>query len=200
MTNSILSNPCDCSLSYTTGIIICTPGCCPTVDLLLETNLKTFIETSNSLTFLAVLEEENSTGHDHCLWMGLIGSKPGHPVLRLAIEHIVGLAVQAIRDKDIFEGLICQNDRTKLWKFRSIDTKKTMFGSCALGRAFNQVLGRTDPFDGLSVSHFPDPETEKCYMKILLVSCLNFSTRLATCALAGHSCLITLPSNPDESK
>lgn len=140
-----------------------------TVDLLLETNLKSFLETASNLTFLAVLED-SGIDHDHCLWTGLIGATPGHPVLKEAIEQLVGLAFHGIHDKDIFEGLVCKNAKTRLWKFRSTSKNKVMFGSCALGRALNQFLGRVDPFDSLNASHFSDPETEHVYMKILLVS------------------------------
>jgi hypothetical protein len=136
----------------------------------LETNLQHFI--TSDLSFFAAQEDN---GLDCCLWTGIIGSAPGHRIIAQAIENILGIAVGRIQDKDVLErSVVCKQqhhlETMNIWKFRSISFEDAVFGSCALGMAFNTFQG-AEPLASFLASLFPDPENSSRYAQVLLVSC-----------------------------
>ena len=140
----------------------------PLVNLLLESNLKDFLTQSQHISFLAVLGDDEFQ-LDNCLWTGLIGSVPGHPILLRMIAYIFGaVSHEEIQDKDIQESLFCGTAATPLWKYRLLQAHEILFGSCAFGRIVNEYRN-VDPFDTFCSTDYPDPASANNFLRILLV-------------------------------
>ena len=111
------------------------------VDVLLETNLDHFIRPG--LTFLVPRDVVAEYAEEaFCLWNGLIGAVPGHPIIVRAVERLVNLILERADIQDM-ERQICRKDKdTEVWK---IHGHPVLFlsGPCGLGIAMNEVLGRS---------------------------------------------------------
>jgi hypothetical protein len=112
------------------------------VDVQLETtNLSSFLTSDMSL-FIPRETIRDLAGADYCLWNGLIGSSPGHPVIAKAVERLLA-SIATRADYFDLERYACRIDGpgTSLWKLRALPTI-ILSGPCALGMAMNEVLGR----------------------------------------------------------
>jgi len=112
------------------------------IDVMLDANLDSFI-TSN-LAFFAPIDAVGSYADEQfCIWNGLIGSAPAHPILTNVIEWMVNL-VSSRGDIYDMERLVCQfsggKDRIENWKLRT-EPSLMLSGPCALGLAINNALG-----------------------------------------------------------
>jgi mannosyltransferase OCH1-like enzyme len=112
------------------------------VDVQLESaNLSAFLSSDISL-FIPRETVRDLAGADYCLWNGLIGSSPGHPVIAKAVERLVA-SIATRADYFDLERYACRANgaATSLWKLRALPTL-IVSGPCALGMALNEVLGR----------------------------------------------------------
>ena len=111
------------------------------VDVLLETNLDHFIRPG--LTFFVPRDVVAEYADEaFCLWNGLVGAVPGHPIIVRAVERLVNLILERADIQDM-ERQICRKDKdTEVWK---IHGHPVLFlsGPCGLGIAMNEVLGRS---------------------------------------------------------
>ena len=145
-------------------------------DVMLETNLDALIDADTS--FFAA----KSTGIvDSCLWTGLVGAEPGHPVIGRAIENILrALLLRTTEDSVAFErdfmGRSQSPDNTELWKLRAKnDLSEFVFKDCALGVAWNQVLETENPLATIEIgTHMVTGDDRKG--NILLVRYVSIQT------------------------
>lgn len=113
-------------------------------DVLLGSNLHTFI--TPHMSFFAPLD---LVGADHdeefCLWNGLLGAAPGHPILVEVVEWLVNM-ISNRADAYDFESELCRDGGKSLpvWKVRQ-GRLLLLSGPCALGVATNRALGKSDP-------------------------------------------------------
>jgi hypothetical protein len=110
-------------------------------DVLLETNLDFFLTPEMSF-FVPRETIRDLSGNDYCLWNGLIGAAPGHPIIAKAVERLLETTIKRADYLDV-EQYACRKDgrKAQLWKLRSLPTL-ILSGPCALGMAANEVLGR----------------------------------------------------------
>ncbi|KAL7515526.1 hypothetical protein ACHAXN_013469 [Cyclotella atomus] len=112
------------------------------VDVMLNANLDSFI--TPDLAFFAPMDAVGSYADEHfCVWNGLLGSAPAHPILSYVIEWMVNL-VSSRADMYDMERSVCQfsggKDRIENWKLRA-EPSLMLSGPCALGLAVNNALG-----------------------------------------------------------
>jgi hypothetical protein len=126
------------------------------MDVLLETNLDTFV--TPTMSFFAARDcVAEFAAQPFCLWNGLIGAAPGHPFIIRAVERLVNLVSNRADAYDL-ERDLCRNNSTnhsgkitgtndmdndpfEIWKVR-LEPLLLLSGPCALGVAVNDVLGR----------------------------------------------------------
>jgi Glycosyltransferase sugar-binding region containing DXD motif len=114
------------------------------VDLLLETNLDSFIPPT--LSFFSARDDGVSSEEDQqfCLWNGLLASAPGHPIMARAAERVLTLVLNRADAFDM-EQEMCHfsgPDDAEPWKVR-LARVLLLSGPCALGVAVNHVLGKS---------------------------------------------------------
>ena len=112
------------------------------VDVMLNANLDSFI--TPELAFFAPIDAVGSYADEHfCVWNGLLGSAPAHPILTNVIEWMVNL-VPGRGDMYDMERAVCQfsrgKNRIENWKLRA-EPSLMLSGPCALGLAVNNALG-----------------------------------------------------------
>jgi hypothetical protein len=111
------------------------------VDVMLNTNLDTFL--TPDLAFVAPLDAVGSFADEQfCLWNGILGSAPAHPILAKVIEWMVNL-VSNRADMYDMERTVCQLsgvDHIENWKVRT-EPLLMLSGPCALGLALNNAVG-----------------------------------------------------------
>jgi hypothetical protein len=143
------------------------------IDLLLETNLDTFV--TPTMSFFTprddgVCNEENSP---FCLWNGLLASAPGHPIMAMAAERMLNLVLNRA---DLFdmEQEICLfsgPDEAELWKVRRARVL-LLSGPCNLGAALNRVLGKKNLLAGIELGWQPLDtclDVPKAFTEVLIV-------------------------------
>ncbi|KAL7449973.1 hypothetical protein ACHAWC_004278 [Mediolabrus comicus] len=114
------------------------------IDVMLDANLDQFI-TPDLAFFVPIDSVGGYADQNFCLWNGLIGSAPAHPVLANAIEWMVNL-VSSRGDLYDMERAVCEvsgMDSMENWKIRA-EPGLILSGPCALGVAANRALGK-DP-------------------------------------------------------
>lgn len=111
------------------------------VDVMLNTNLDTFLIPD--LAFFAPLDAVGSFADEQfCLWNGLLGSAPAHPILAKVIEWMVNLVFKRADMYDM-ERTVCELsgvDYIENWKVRT-EPLLMLSGPCALGLALNNAVG-----------------------------------------------------------
>lgn len=108
------------------------------VDVMAESLLDSVIDDDSS--FISPVDNVGEiTGHQHCLWNGLIASSPGHPFLAAAIETVVNNVRNRFTTVDIMDSL-CPHPID----FHTAHRYDLLFttGPCILGTAINRFLGR----------------------------------------------------------
>jgi hypothetical protein len=111
------------------------------VDVKLDANLDSFITSTMSFFVPRDLVAEP---HEYCLWNGIIGAAPGHPLIAAALERLLNTVLNRADYHDI-ERDMCQKSgtgrATEIWKARALPVV-LLTGPCALGIAINSALGR----------------------------------------------------------
>ena len=112
------------------------------VDVMLNANLDSFI--TPDLAFFAPIDAVGSYADEHfCVWNGLLGSAPAHPILTSVIEWMVNL-VSNRGDMYDMERAVCQfsggKHKVENWKLRA-EPSLMLSGPCALGLAVNNAMG-----------------------------------------------------------
>jgi hypothetical protein len=112
------------------------------IDVMLDANLEKFI--TPDLAFFSPLDSVAGYADENfCLWNGLIGSAPTHPILANVIEWMVNL-VSSRGDLYDIERTVCEVtgvDKLENWKIRA-EPGLMISGPCALGIAANNALGK----------------------------------------------------------
>ena len=114
------------------------------IDVMLDANLDQFI-TPDLAFFVPIDSVGGYADQNFCLWNGLVGAAPAHPVLANAIEWMVNL-VSSRGDLYDMERAVCEvsgMDSMENWKIRA-EPGLMLSGPCALGVAANRALGK-DP-------------------------------------------------------
>ena len=113
------------------------------VDVLLDASLEAFVTPSMTLFAPRDAIAEYADGQ-YCIWNGLLGAAPGHPVIVRAVERLVNLILNRADVLDL-EREVAQKagTRTETWKVRAVQ-ELLLSGPCALGIAANEALGN-DP-------------------------------------------------------
>lgn len=112
------------------------------VDVHLDASIDHFV--TPTLSFFTSRDAVGEyTNENFCLWNGLIGAMPGHPVLLRAVERLVNLALNRADQLDM-EQHTCSRwgpEETESWKIRA-EPGLLLSGPCALGIAANEAFGR----------------------------------------------------------
>ena len=120
------------------------------IDVQLETDLDSFITTDLSLFVPRDVALDYWPHSNYCLWNGLMGSAPGHPIIAKAIEDIV-TTVQNRNDYYDIEGRLCsKHQNVAIWKLRTLPIL-ILTGPCALGMSMNAALGNIDELGGFEL-------------------------------------------------
>ena len=111
------------------------------IDVLLETTLDTFITPEVSFFGPRDIPCEYA-GEAFCIWNGLLGAEPGHPIVVRAVERMVNL-IQHRADMYDMEQEICQRNgpSASIWKLRA-QPLLFLTGPCGLGVALNEAMGK----------------------------------------------------------
>ena len=111
------------------------------VDVLLDASLESFITPTMSF-FVPRDAVASYADGEYCLWNGVIGAAPGHPIIIRAVERLVNLILNRADLLDL-EREVAEKAGvdTETWKIRAIQ-ELLLSGPCALGIATNEVLGR----------------------------------------------------------
>lgn len=108
---------------------------------MLNTNLDSFV--TPDLAFFAPIDAVGTfANNQYCVWNGMIGSAPAHPVLTNVIEWMVN-RVSSRSDMYDLERSVCKYsgiDKLESWKVRA-EPGLMLSGPCALGLAVNNALG-----------------------------------------------------------
>ncbi len=111
------------------------------VDVKLDANLDSFITPTMSFFVPRDLVAEPG---EYCLWNGIIGAAPGHPLIAAALERMLGTVLNRADYHDV-ERDLCQKSAsgrsTEIWKARALPVV-LLTGPCALGISVNAALGR----------------------------------------------------------
>lgn len=113
-------------------------------DVLLGANLDAFINPT--MSFFVPLDLVGADyDEEFCLWNGLIGAAPGHPILVEAVEWLVNMVLNRADAYD-FERELCRDGGKALqvWKVRQ-GRLLLLSGPCALGVAANRAAGKLNP-------------------------------------------------------
>jgi len=85
-------------------VLFITGGVYADVDVLLESKLDLAID--NDVGFIAPLDSPGKeSGHQICLWNGLLGSAPGHPFLAAVIETVVNNVRNRFTSVDVMHSM-----------------------------------------------------------------------------------------------
>lgn len=137
------------------------------VDVMLESTLETFV--SPDLSFFGPRDVPcEYAGEAFCIWNGLLGAEPGHPILVRAVERTVNLILRRADMYDM-EQEICQRTgpTAKLWKVRA-QPLLFLTGPCGLGVAFNEAF-RHSPLDPVPVGWHVEDSVQHEFHRLILV-------------------------------
>eukprot|EP00557_Chaetoceros_sp_GSL56_P006199 CAMPEP_0176495442 /NCGR_PEP_ID=MMETSP0200_2-20121128/10653_1 /TAXON_ID=947934 /ORGANISM="Chaetoceros sp., Strain GSL56" /LENGTH=797 /DNA_ID=CAMNT_0017893309 /DNA_START=72 /DNA_END=2465 /DNA_ORIENTATION=- len=111
------------------------------VDVMLETSLEQFVSPNMSFFTPRDCVAEFADGQ-YCLWNGIIGVAPGHPIMVHAVERLVNSILNRSDLLDLEREVAKKSGvNTETWKVRAVQ-ELLLSGPCALGIATNEVLGR----------------------------------------------------------
>jgi hypothetical protein len=120
------------------------------IDVQLETDLDSFITTDLSLFVPRDVPLDYWPNSNYCLWNGLLGSAPGHPIIAKALEDVV-TTIQNRHDYYDVEGSLCsKHPYVAIWKLRTLPIL-ILTGPCALGMSMNTALGNSDVLAGFEI-------------------------------------------------
>jgi Glycosyltransferase sugar-binding region containing DXD motif len=119
------------------------------IDVQLETDLDRFITTNLSLVVPRDVPLDYWPSSNYCLWNGLLGSAPGHPIIAKALEDIV-TTIENRHDYYDVEGRLCSKHPVAVWKLRTLPIL-ILTGPCALGMSMNAALGNSDVLAGFEL-------------------------------------------------
>jgi hypothetical protein len=109
-------------------------------DVQLDTNLDFFVTKDLSFFVPRDVAIDHWAGGNYCVWNGLIGAAPGHPIVAQAVEDILNRISRREDYLDIESSLCRGNLDAEIWKLRSFPIL-LVTGPCALGISLNKVLG-----------------------------------------------------------
>lgn len=125
------------------------------IDVQLETDLDSFLAADIEFFVPRDCPIDRWPNSNYCLWNGLMGSTPGHPILIQAAEDVMNTVLNRLDYYDL-EGSLIRNDRNaSLWKLRSIPIL-ILTGPCALGMSVNKAFRIPDPLRGFPVGWLPE--------------------------------------------
>jgi hypothetical protein len=116
------------------------------IDVQLETDLDIFVTTDLSLFIPRDVPLDYWPNSNYCLWNGLLGSAPGHPIIAKALEDII-TTIENRHDYYDVEGRLCSKQPVPIWKLRTLPIL-ILTGPCALGMSMNAALGNDDELAG----------------------------------------------------
>jgi hypothetical protein len=120
------------------------------IDLQLDANLDQFITKDMSFFVPRDVPLDYWPDSNYCLWNGLLGASPGHPIVAKAVETLMNRILNRQDYYDI-EAEMCQHSLTsQVWKLRVIPIL-LLTGPCALGIAVNGALGLTNQVQGIAL-------------------------------------------------
>lgn len=120
------------------------------IDVLLTTSLDYFITSNLSFFVPRDVNIDMWPQSNYCLWNGLMGSSPGHPVVVKALEDLVNRALNHYDYYDV-EMDQCRRDMSaEIWKLRC-SPMLLVTGPCALGISASDAIGRENPLEGWDV-------------------------------------------------
>lgn len=130
------------------------------IDVKLDVDLDGFITKDLSFFVPRDVPFDYWPNSNFCLWNGLMGAAPGHPIIAQAIEDILNIVLNRVDYLDL-EGSLCSRDlNTEIWKLRAIPIL-ILTGPCALGRSVNHALGNNSTLQGYPIGWLPSQEVSR---------------------------------------
>jgi len=137
------------------------------MDVLLDVSLDSFITPTMSFFVPRDAVAAYADG-EYCLWNGIIGAAPGHPIVIRAVERLVNLILNRADLLDLEKEVAERSGiDTETWKVRAIQ-ELLLSGPCALGIAANEVLGR-DPVARFDVGWLKESKSKNQDMGDVLI-------------------------------
>ena len=130
-------------------------------DVVLDTNLDVFVTPNLSFFIPVDIVGNFAKPGSFCVWNGLMGSAPGHPIITRAAEMTLTNLLNRADSYDMERNVCHLSTRpSEIWKLRLLPVL-TITGPCLLGIAMNNVLKR-DPLTNFEpgwVIHADDTES-----------------------------------------
>jgi len=117
------------------------------VDVQLDADLDSFITKDLSFFVPRDVPIDYWPDSNYCLWNGLLGVAPGHPILAKAIEDVVTTVLNRVDYYDIEGGLCSRDHNAEIWKLRTLPIL-ILTGPCALGMSVNAALRNDNLLQG----------------------------------------------------
>ena len=117
------------------------------IDVQLEADLDNFITDDLAFFIPRDVPLDYWPNSNYCLWNGLMGSAPGHPIIAKAIEDILWNVENRCDYNDVERNLCSQDINAHIWKLRSLPIL-ILTGPCALGMSVNSALGQPNILSG----------------------------------------------------
>jgi hypothetical protein len=125
------------------------------IDVQLDVNLDSFLTPNLSFFVPRDVAIDHWPRANYCLWNGLLGAAPGHPIIARAVEDLLNRILNR-QDYYDMEGSVCsQNPDSEIWKLRSFPIL-LVTGPCALGISVNGALGRDNLVQGFDLGWLPE--------------------------------------------
>ena len=120
------------------------------IDVQLDTDLDSFLTGDISFFVPRDCPLDRWPNSNYCLWNGLVGSVPGHPILLQAVEDIMNHVLNRMDYYDLEGVLIRKNIGAEVWKLRSIPIL-LLTGPCALGLSVNKAAQIPNELQGFPI-------------------------------------------------
>jgi hypothetical protein len=125
------------------------------IDVQLDVNLDSFLTKNLSFFVPRDVAIDHWPRANYCLWNGLLGAAPGHPIIARAVQDLLNRILNR-QDYYDMEGSVCrQNPEAEIWKLRSFPIL-LVTGPCALGISVNGALGRDNLVQGFDLGWLPE--------------------------------------------
>ena len=120
------------------------------IDVQLDVNLDEFVTPELGFFVPRDVAIDHWPAANYCLWNGLMGAAPGHPIIAQAVEDLLNRALNRQDYFDIERDICRHNSAAEIWKLRSFPIL-LVTGPCALGISVNTALARFNRVQGFEL-------------------------------------------------
>lgn len=117
------------------------------IDVKLDVDLDSFVTRDMAFFVPRDVPLDYWPDSNYCLWNGLMGAQPGHPIIAKVIEDMTTTVLNRVDYLDIEGSLCLQDPKAEIWKLRTLPIL-LLTGPCALGMSVNAALGNPNKLQG----------------------------------------------------